>query len=199
MMNVTRWVVLVLTLGLIAGCDRELDWHSREISGLMPQLEFQLTGESGEPLTEQALRGQVVALFFGFTHCPDYCPATLQRLAQALSLLPEEQRDQVEVLFVSVDPERDTPAHLKKYTSFFGDNITGATGDMDELRALTKRYRTTFSYDKPDEDGDYLVSHGLAIYVFDRQGNVRLMMLDEGMQVEQMAADLEQMVEITAP
>ncbi|EHJ04218.1 electron transport protein SCO1/SenC [Marinobacter manganoxydans MnI7-9] len=79
-------------------------------------------------------------------------------------------------MFVSVDPKRDTPERLAKYVDFFGDNIVGLTGKEPQLRELAKRYRTTFGYDEPDRDGNYAVSHSSAIYVFDREGNPRLLM-----------------------
>ncbi len=182
-----------ILLLVLAGCEQQPEWNGRDISGLMPPLEFELTGEDGEPITEEAFADQVVALFFGYTHCPDVCPPTLSRLAQAIKQLPEEQRDQVEVLFVSVDPERDTPEHLKEYTDYFGDQVTGVTGEIPQLRKLTKRYRTTFSHGQPDEDGHYTVSHGQAVYLFDRSGKVRLMVRDD-MSVEQLAEDLEHLL-----
>lgn len=181
-----------ILLLVLAGCEQQPEWNGRDISGLMPPLEFELTGEDGEPITEEAFADQVVALFFGYTHCPDVCPPTLSRLAQAIKQLPEEQRDQVEVLFVSVDPERDTPEHLKEYTDYFGDQVTGVTGEIPQLRKLTKRYRTTFSHGQPDEDGNYTVSHGQAVYLFDRSGKVRLMVRDE-MSVDDLASDLERL------
>jgi protein SCO1/2 len=182
---------LILGVLLLTACgEPEPEWHGREISGLMPPLEFELTSEEGETITEDAFRGEVVALFFGYTHCPDYCPATLSRLGQAVQVLPEDQREEVEVVFVSVDPKRDTPEHLKDYTDYFGEQVTGVTGEIPELRKLAKRYRTTFSYGEPNEKGHYLVSHGQAIYLFDRSGEIRVMVTDD-LPPEKLAADLE--------
>lgn len=189
--------VMILAL-LLGACGDSESWHGRDISGLMPDLAFELTSEQGKPISEQAFRGKVTPMFFGYTHCPDYCPATLSRLAQAIQLLPEDLQEQVRVLFVAVDPKRDTPGHLREYTAFFDRNIaadiTGVTGSKEDLLALARRYRTTFSYGKPDENGDYIVSHGQAIYLFDKQGRVRLMLLDE-QTVEQIAEDLERLAE----
>ena len=191
----TRFLAsLVVSMLILAGCEQQPEWNGRDISGLMPPLEFGLTGEDGDPITEEAFADQVVALFFGYTHCPDVCPPTLSRLAQAIQQLPEEKRDDVQVLFVSVDPERDTPEHLKEYTDYFGDQITGVTGEIPQLRKLAKRYRTTFSHGQPDEDGNYTVSHGQAVYIFDRSGKVRLMVRDE-MSVDELASDLERLAD----
>lgn len=185
---------LVLGVLLLAGCEQpRQQWHGREISGLMPPLKFTLTSEDGKSVTEEAFRGQVVALFFGYTHCPDYCPATLSRLSQAIQLLPRDRRKSVEVVFVSVDPKRDTPKHLREYTDYFGEQVTGVTGRIPRLRKLAKRYRTTFSYGEPNEKGQYTVSHGQAIYLFDRAGKVRVMITDD-LPPEKLAADLERLL-----
>ena len=114
-------------------------------------------------------------LFFGYTNCPDVCPTTLQKLSKTVKGLPEETRDDVQIIFVSVDPNRDTPERIKSYVEFFGDRIIGLTSSEENLRELSKRYRTTFGYEEPDEKGNYAVSHSGAVYVFDRQGEARLL------------------------
>lgn len=186
-------MALLAGLMALAGCEQQPEWHGRDISGLMSPLEFELTSENGEPITEEAFSDQVVALFFGYTHCPDYCPTAMQALASAIQRLPSERRDQVEVVFVSVDPDRDSPERLKEYTDYFGDRITGVTGEIPALRKLAKRYRTTFSHGKPDEEGNYNVSHGQAIYLFDRSGEVRLMVRTE-QSTEHLAEDLNRLL-----
>lgn len=190
-----RYVILLVLAAVtgLAGCDQEPEFNGRDISGLMPPLEFELTSENGETMTEEALADQVVALFFGYTQCPDFCPAAMQRLAGAIQQLPAEQREQVEVLFVSVDPARDTPERLKQYTDYFGEQVTGVTGEIPQLRKLAKRYRTTFSHGEPDEEGNYTVSHGQAIYLFDRAGKVRVMERTD-QSTEAVAADLERLL-----
>ena len=170
---------LTLTAALLLtgylGNDEE-DWNGKNISGLMPELEFDLINSQGDAVSGSDYRGRVRMLFFGFTSCPDVCPTALQKLNQATSGLDPEFQDEVLTLFVSVDPQRDTPERLANYVDFFGENIVGLTGEEPQLRELAKRYRTTFGYDKPDADGNYAVSHSSAIYVFDREGNPRLLM-----------------------
>ena len=107
---------------------------------------------------------------------PRCLPDRPAKLNQATSGLDPALQDEVLTLFVSVDPKRDTPERLAKYVDFFGDNIVGLTGKEPQLRELAKRYRTTFGYDEPAADGNYAVSHSSAIYVFDREGNPRLLM-----------------------
>lgn len=191
MFGKARWWVLCMVALLVVACGKApVTFHGRDITGVMPDLQFQLTDENGKTVTAQDYANKVVVLFFGYTHCPDYCPATLTLLAQALKILPADQRDRYRVLFVSVDPKRDTPALLKKYTAYFGPQIIGLTGSKDQLDALTKRYRTAYSYGDPDANGNYEVTHGLAMYGFDVHGAVHLFMRDDE-PAKEIAEDLQ--------
>lgn len=192
-----RRVIQAFLLGLVllaAGCGGELTWQTRDISGMMPELEFTLTSETGEDVTAERYDDTVNLLFFGYTHCPDICPITLGRLRSILDRLPADVSEQVRVLFVSVDPERDGPESLRSYTDQFGDSFVGLTGSREQLDALTKRYRTTYGYGEPDEQGNYEVSHGSAVYAFDTQGNARLLIRDQD-GVDAIAADIQQLVQ----
>jgi len=181
---------LLLTAALLGGCSGgDEQFHAKSIERLMPPLAFELTDETGKRVTADAYRGKTAMLFFGFTHCPHFCPMTLAKLTGVLKKLPDDIRRDVRVLFVSVDPARDTPRRLAAYTDNFAPEVIGLTGTEAELRALAKRYRTTFSYGPADAEGNYNVSHGLAIYVFDRQGKARLMILKE-QTIGQIADDL---------
>lgn len=172
----------------LAGCsDSARSWNAKDISGLMPDLAFQLVSSEGEPVSAADSAGQIRLLFFGFTSCPDVCPTTLQKVTQATRGLPDPVREDVQTLFVSVDPKRDTPERLQKYVNFFGDRIEGLTGTEPQLRELAKRYRTTFGYDEPDAQGNYNVSHSSAVYVFDRDGTARLLIRPDAT-----AADIRQ-------
>jgi protein SCO1/2 len=172
--------VIALFLFLLAGCSGDQEnWNAKDISGLMPELAYQLTDTSGDTVTAADNAGNIRLMFFGFTSCPDICPTTLQKLSQAVKSLPEPARDDVQIIFVSVDPNRDTPERIRNYVDFFGDGIIGLTGKEENLRQLSKRYRTTFGYDEPDEKGNYNVSHSGAVYVFDRQGDARLLVRPE--------------------
>ncbi|MDR5873707.1 MULTISPECIES: SCO family protein [Vreelandella] len=186
--------VLVMSM-LLTGCfGNDEDWHGKNISGLMPELEFDLMNSQGEPVSGSDYDGRVRMLFFGFTSCPDVCPTALQKLNQVTSSLAPELQDEVLTLFVSVDPQRDTPERLANYVDFFGDNIVGLTGTEPQLRELAKRYRTTFGYDEPGPDGNYAVSHSSAIYVFDRDGSARLL-IRPGLKAEEIRHDLVALIQ----
>lgn len=161
---------------LLVGCGGEEPWGTKDISGLMPELALQATGQGGRNVTAADYRGRVVLLFFGFTHCPDVCPTTLARLAQVRSQL--EQPEDLQVLFVTVDPERDSREVLDRYAAAFGEQVEGLRLDVPELKRLTKRYRVTYGYGDPDASGAYPVSHSSAVFAFDREGRARLLIRD---------------------
>lgn len=185
-------LALASTLSLVA-CDAEAPWRTKDISGLMPQLAFTLTDETGTRVDAGDYAGTVNLLFFGFTSCPDICPVTLGKLDRAVDALPESDRGAIRILFVSVDPQRDDPEALAEYTAFFGDEVVGLTGDREALDALTKRYRVTYGYGEETAPGEYAVSHSSAVFAFDREGEARLLMrLDDS--VEAISADLQRLV-----
>jgi len=188
-------MALLASLVVLGGCfgDDE-NWNGKDISGLMPELAFELTGTSGDTVTAEQTDGNIRLLFFGFTSCPDICPATLQKLSRAVKDLPTELRKDTQIVFVSVDPQRDTPERIDSYVSFFSDRAIGLTGEEPALRELSKRYRTTFGYDEPDAEGNYNVSHSGAVYVFDREGKARLLIRPE-LSVEEIRTDLVALAE----
>jgi len=190
------WLVgIVLTALFVAACSDDPEFRSRDISGALPDLEFTLEQAPEErKVTEADFEGKVVALFFGFTHCPDYCPLTLAKFAGALDGIEEELAQDMRVLFVSVDPERDTPEQLAQYVSGFGERFVGLRADRSTLRDVTRRYRTTFSHGEPDENGHYDVAHGTATFVFDRSGEVRFLARDDA-PVDDLEHDLRLLLE----
>ncbi len=186
----------MLALWLLAGCSKQQPWHSKDVSGLLPPLQFSLTNDQGRVVTaaDYLHHDRVTLLYFGYTYCPDVCPLTLGRLSAAIGRLDPPARQHLQVLFVSVDPRRDTPARLAQYAHAFGPQFTGLTGTQEALRTLTKRYRVTYGYGEPDADGNYSVSHSSAIFAFDRDGKVRLLMqYDDG--AAGIGADLQRLLE----
>ncbi|MET0331511.1 MAG: SCO family protein [Dyella sp.] len=176
-----RWPARVLTLAaislamLLGGCRQDaIPWQLIEVTGHMPDLKLQLTDDSGKAVSAADYRGKVVLLYFGYTHCPDVCPLTMAHLhvvMQRLGALADGAR----ILFVSVDPARDTPALLHDYVTQFDPHATGLTGSAQAIESLSKRYRSAFTREPDAADGAYEVSHSSAIYIFDRDGKARLL------------------------
>jgi protein SCO1 len=187
--------VLILTVLLAACTGRDSSYTLKSISGLVPSLEFQLTDQDGRSVTAADYRHDIVLLYFGYTQCPDECPTTLTTLANALHTLGP-RASQVRVLFVSVDPGRDTTAVLKRYVSHFGPEFVGLRGEPAELAALSKRYRIAYHYEKPDSYGNYEVDHSSAIFVFDRRGRARLLGQSDNT-AQQVASDLRRLLAST--
>ncbi len=134
--------------------------------------DFTLTDQDGRPFTLSAQRGHPVVLFFGYTHCPDTCPTTLAHLARALRSpgAPQDAR----VVFVTVDPQRDSPAVLKRYVALFDPRFVGLTGSPAALEPVYTAYHTWHESLPPKtRGGDYEVAHGAAIYFIGRRGTVR--------------------------
>jgi len=175
----SRRTLLALAAAVaITACHAPQHWHSTDVSGATPDLNFSLTSaENGETVTADDYRGKVVLLYFGYTYCPDICPTTLAHVAQMLTPIDSSAKD-VRVLFITVDPARDDLKTLKEYTANFGPEFVGLRGSPDALAALAKRYRVAYSV-KPDPDpAKYVVSHSSALYAFDRDGHARLLMSD---------------------
>jgi protein SCO1/2 len=190
----SKWLPAVLILtATLAGCaGREQNYALKSISGLVSPLEFRMTDQDGQPVTAADYRHDLVLVYFGYTACPDQCPTTLTTLANALHTLGP-QASQVRVLFVTVDPSRDTTGVLKRYVNNFGPEFVGLRPDQDELTALSKRYRVAYHYEKADKAGNYEVDHSSAVFIFDRGGHARLLALSDNTS-QQVASDLHRLL-----
>ena len=134
--------------------------------------DFTMDGPNG-PLSLSDLRGKVVLIFFGYTSCPDVCPISLARINAAFSAMNEEERDRVRALFITLDPERDTPDRLAKYTSYFHPNIIGLRDDLKKTEAVTRQYGVSFSKNPmPDSALGYSISHPTDIFLLDTSGTL---------------------------
>ncbi|MBO0750849.1 MAG: SCO family protein, partial [Bradyrhizobiaceae bacterium] len=129
---------------------------------------FNLIDQDGQPFSDKDLKGKSFLVFFGFTHCPDVCPTTLFEISEILRNLGPEA-DRTAALFISVDPERDTPAALKDYLSNFDPHLRGLTGNPAELAAVAKAYRVYYKK-VPLEGGDYTMDHTAIVYLMDKEG-----------------------------
>jgi cytochrome oxidase Cu insertion factor (SCO1/SenC/PrrC family) len=130
---------------------------------------FELTDYRGVRRTLQDFRGRLVLLYFGYTFCPDVCPTDLVTLKTVLARHGKE----VDVVFVTLDPERDTPAQLAAYLPYFDDRIVGLTGTPEEVRTVAERYKAYYAKVFPKGSGTYLIDHSAGIYLLDREGRFR--------------------------
>ena len=150
--------------------------------------DFSLQSLEGEVALSD-FRGQVVMLYFGYAFCPDVCPDSLARMAGALDQLDGEELKQVQPLFISVDPERDTLEHLDHYSRWFHERIIGLTGDPDAIRDVADRYGAAYRRVESPDDAGYLVDHSSFYYLVDREGQLQET-LPHGIDPDDLAAAL---------
>ena len=129
---------------------------------------FQLTDQAGQTVTEKNIVGRPTLIFFGFTHCPDVCPTSLFEISEVLRAMGKDA-DRVNAYFISVDPERDTPAAMKDYLSSFDPHLKGLTGNPEAIAKVISAYRV-YAKKVPLKDGDYTMDHTALIYLMDRDG-----------------------------
>jgi protein SCO1/2 len=163
-------------------------FHGTVIQSTTPAPTVELISDTGAPVRLSDLAGDVVAVYFGYTHCPDVCPATLARLDDALDLLGSES-DDVQVVMVSVDPERDTPALLHEYVAHFDERFMAMTGTVEDVAAVATLLGVYFARNEDAGAAGYLVDHTATIMVFDRDGYLKLV-LSPTATADDIAADL---------
>lgn len=129
---------------------------------------FQLVDQSGQAVTDKNLQGKPTIIFFGFTHCPDVCPTALFEMSEILRAMNKDA-SRINAFFVSVDPERDTPAIMKEYLGSFDPNLKGLTGSPEAVAEIVSAYRV-YAKKVPLKDGDYTMDHTALIYLMDRDG-----------------------------
>lgn len=134
--------------------------------------DFTLNGVAGEVALSD-FKDKYKLLFFGYTHCPDVCPLTLANVKVALKQLPEDVRNQVQTVFVSVDPERDTLDHLNQYVQFFDPNFVGLTGSKEDIDRVVRQYGAFYRIEKSDDAKNYSVSHSARLYVIGKDNEIK--------------------------
>jgi protein SCO1/2 len=174
-MVVRRLLAATLVVALAgAGCGTrdKASFQLTDVTGAAFGKTLALTDHNGTPRTLEQFKGKVVVVFFGFTHCPDACPTTMVELAQvARDLGPENRR--LQVLFVTVDPQRDTPDVLRQYVPAFNPTFLGLYGSADETARAAKEFKVYFQK-QPLPGGDYTMDHSAGMFVFDPAGRLRL-------------------------
>lgn len=163
-------------------------FHATDITGAEYGRTLALTDHNGKPRTLDDFRGKVVTVFFGYTQCPDVCPTTLTTMSEVMRSLGPDA-DRVQVLFVTVDPERDTQALLANYVPAFDPRFLGLRGSLDETAAVAKDFRTFYQKSGDTSGPNYTIDHAAGTYIFDPQGRARLY-VKHGETAENIAADI---------
>ena len=181
---------IIFSLALAAGCDSRPQFKSTDITGVDYGKSLELTDHTGKLRRLDDFRGKTVVVFFGFTQCPDICPTTLADVAGTLKKLgPEAER--VQVLFITVDPERDTPKLLADYVTSFNPRFLALRGDLDATRRVAKDFKIYF--EKRKQGDGYTVDHSAQTYVIDPQGRLRLLVRHDRI-ADDLADDLRQLL-----
>lgn len=149
------------------------------VRGFLPSLKFTLDGAGGKTYSEKDFKGKTVILFFGYASCPDICPTTMAQLSQVMDNLGPDA-DQARIIFVSVDPHRDTADILQAYVDIFDEHAIGLTGSERQIADVARRYRVAYQIERPrgDNPDDYDVAHSRGIYIFDKNGRARILAAD---------------------
>lgn len=196
----SRYMLLGIVLGLLLALGAAAVWLAQPyayqgslIDPPAPAADFTLTDHDRQPFRLSEQRGKVVVLFFGYTHCPDVCPATLASFQQITQEL-DAQAGGVTFVFVSVDPERDTPDALRAHVGYFKADIHGLTGTRAELEPVYQNYSVTAQKVETGTASEYVINHTARTYVIDKDGNLRLT-YPFGFENKKIVEDLRHLIE----
>lgn len=186
-------ILALLALPMLAACDRPAPSEPPPLEGAAIGGPFELVSEAGETVRWSDFEGKWRMVYFGYTWCPDVCPFDLTRMMQGYNAFAAEYPDlaaEVRPIFITIDPERDTPEKLAEYTANFGDNLIGLTGTPEAIKQAADNFSVFYSRGNDDENVGYLMQHSNAGYLMDRQGNpIALLPVDES--ADGVAAQLE--------
>jgi protein SCO1 len=186
-------LTLMLFAMLLAACDPAGPrFNNVDVTGASYARDFRLTDFNGKPRTLADFRGKVVVVFFGYTQCPDVCPTTLSDMAEVKKRLGPDG-DRLQVIFVTLDPDRDTPQVLSQYVPAFDPSFLGLFGTRDETAAVAKDFKVFYQKVAGKTETSYTLDHTAGSYVFDREGRLRLFLRHAGA-VEPIVEDLRKLV-----
>ncbi|WMJ70854.1 SCO family protein [Stenotrophomonas sp. 24(2023)] len=187
-------LVLAFGVALLAGCSGKtrMDFNARDVACQGLGNDWSMPDTQGVMRTQADLRGKVTYLFFGFTSCPDVCPTTMVDMARVKHLMGS-QADQLQVVFVTVDPQRDTPQAVDAYVHGFDPHAIGLVGDARQLDAMAGRFKAFYEREPGPVPGSYTMSHTAGGYVFDTQGRLRLF-APYGMATEALFSDVQRLL-----
>jgi protein SCO1/2 len=190
-----RTIFLIFLITLLASCNAAGDKNQptasfvgENITGADFAKPLALTDHTGKPRTMSDFKGKVVVLFFGYTHCPDVCPTTMSDLKQTMKLLGNKA-DEVQVLFITVDPERDTQEVLAQFVPYFDPRFLGLRGNAKETADTLSNFKVYQAKVDEKSDGSYTIDHSAGMYVYDKLGKIRLYM-QYGQKPVDMASDI---------
>jgi protein SCO1 len=181
-----------LTIIGMEGCTDKPSFRNTDITRAEFAREFSLTDHNGQARTLADFKGKAVVVFFGFTQCPDVCPTTLAEMTEAVKQLGADG-NKLQVLFITIDPERDTPELLKKYVPAFHPSFLGLTGNAEAIAKVAKEFKVFYQKSPGKTPGSYTMDHTANSYVFDPQGRVRLV-VKHGLGAEPLVQDLKQLL-----
>jgi len=182
--------LLALTVLVLAACQGNTEkFVNTDVTGLEYAKDFALTDHNGKPRTLADFKGKAVVMFFGYTQCPDVCPTTMAEMANVMKELGP-QADKVQVLFVTIDPARDTPQILSQYVPAFDKRFLGLYGDEVATEKVAKEFKVFFQKVPGKTPGSYTMDHTAGSYVFDPQGHIRLF-VKHGQGAEPIVHDLK--------
>ena len=190
-----RTLALVFSVVLLSACSEQASFQGSDISGGNIGQEWALTDHHGDPASVDRFKDKVTVVFFGFTQCPDVCPTSLSEVRTALASLGPEARD-VQVLMITVDPERDTAETMKDYLQVFSDGLTteflGLTGTPEQVRQAAKAFRAYYAK-VPTPDGSYTMDHSASYYLLDKSGQARVLVSNQAGS-DALAKDIQQLL-----
>lgn len=191
--GIVRALLAVLAGLLLVACEAGgPKFRASDVTGASFGRDFALQDPDGRQHTLADFRGKAVVVFFGYTQCPDVCPTTLATLAEAMKKLGNDA-DRVQVLFITVDPERDTPALLKQYVPAFDPRFLGLRGDADATARTAKEFKVLYEKVPGPTPGSYTMDHSAGSFVFDPQGRLRLYVA-HGQDADVFAHDLRELL-----
>jgi len=184
-----RRLFLTLALALLTACSPQpVAFRNTDLTGASFGRDFSLGDHNGQQRSLADFRGKAVVIFFGYTSCPDICPTTLARLAEVMKALDGEA-GRVQVLFITLDPERDSAERLKAFVPWFHPSFLGLRGDAGQIKATTEEFRAFGARKNVEGELGYVIDHSTGAYVFDPAGRIRLYVKDSA-SVEDIVADL---------
>jgi protein SCO1 len=190
-------VAAALLALLVAACGPgNPRFQASDVTGVAFGRDFKLTDHNGKPRTLADFRGKVVVMFFGYTQCPDVCPTTLSDLTAALQKLGADA-ERVQVLFVTIDPERDTPELLSHYVPAFNPTFLGLSGDAAATAATAREFKVLYQKQPGSTPDSYSMDHSAGTFIFDPQGRLRLF-VSQGQGPEVFAHDIRELLRTTS-